>query len=110
MVDLYTYIAGYKPDNTIYIDSIEEAESYAKRIIYGGNYVFNFDKTSYKNRFLTSVKELTQDVCIINCDSNIERFMDDLNESYGIVIFDNVKQCKDLDQFNYVIKNKIIIC
>ena len=110
MIDLYSYIAGYNNRNIIFIDSIEEAEKYGAKVIFGGEYTFDFSKSSYKNRFLTTVKMMSNDICIINCDSNPERLKNDLYEAQGVIIFDNVDKCKNSDIFDYIIKNKIIIC
>lgn len=107
MFDLYTYITN---TNCIHIHSIEEAELWANKAAFGGEYIFDFDMSSYKEYFLNVLKIINGKVDIINCDSQLDRFMDDINESDGLIVFNNARYCKDLDQFNYVIKNKIVLC
>lgn len=111
MIDLYSYISR-ELEYCINIHTIEESEYYGKKVTMGGNYRLSFDNSSLKNHFLTVLKlyHNDKDFNIINCDSSLNRFLEDLDKSNGLIVFDNVSKCKDLEQFNYVIKNKIIIC
>lgn len=92
------------------VTNIEEAESIARKISLGKTCNIIFETSSLKNRFFSTLKTQRQDICIINCDSGDERFINDINEAQGLIIFDNVNKCKDLNRFNYIKKNKILIC
>lgn len=114
MVDLYTYIKQDLKkifnESCIIISDIDQAEQIAKHVAFGDTYNIIFEASYLKNRFFTILKGYRNDVCIINCDSNINRFKKDVDESYGLIVCDNVSKCKDLDQLNYIKSNKILIC
>ena len=114
-MNLYAYIKQDFIRNTfnescIIISNINESEKIAIEVSMGASYNIIFETSSLKNRFFSVLREQRGDICIINCDSMNDRFVEDLNNSYGLVVFDNVNKCKNLSQFNYIKTNKVIIC
>lgn len=115
MMNLYTYIKQDFIRNTfnescVIISNINESEKIAIEVSMGASYNIIFETSSLKQRFFSVLREQLGDICIINCDSMNDRFINDLNNSYGLVVFDNVNKCKDLELFNYIKTNKVIIC
>lgn len=91
------------------ISDIKEAEKTAYDIYFGKRCNLIFDTSFLKNRFFTVIKEYENNICIINCDSKQERFENDVNEACGLIIFDHVNKCHDINILKKI-NNKILVC
>ena len=74
------------------VSDINESEKMAREIYFGKRCNIVFDTSFLKNRFFTLLKEYDSNINIINCDARPERFEKDINESYGLVIFDHINK------------------
>lgn len=113
MIDIKTYIKRNNmiEESYVVVDDIEEAESLAKRVCYGENLHIKFKTYSLKNIFMNEVEIHSPGISFINCNSNKDKFFENIkNSSYGIV-FNNVEKCYDEDILDYIKNNKgIYIC
>ena len=92
------------------VSSVEEADSFALRVASGEMQNVIFEKSYLKNDCFSKIQERC-DVQIINCNSNIERFCESLENKARITIFDNVNLCKDINILNIVFNKKgILVC
>lgn len=116
LIDLNTFI---KTDfirkelakSCITISNIEEADELVFNIYNGGRPNVIFEKTSLKSYCFSKIKDLCENVNIINCNSCMERFCESICEDSKLTIFDNLNQCRNIDILN-LIKNRkgIIVC
>lgn len=92
------------------VSSIEEADSFAFKISNGELQNVIFEKSYLKSYCFAKLQELC-DVQIINCNSNLERFCESLENKAKVTIFDNVNLCKDIDILSIVLNKKgILVC
>lgn len=91
----------------IYIKTFEETDQIAKNVSMGEMYNITFEKSSLKSRFFMILKERREDLYIINCDANESRLKEDIDNSYGLIIYDNVIKSPIK---NLYILNKTSIC
>lgn len=93
----------------LYINNFDDIK---KLVIDANNKIyFNviFENTYLKENFLTLLKNTCPDFNIINCNSSLERFV---NNDFGeFIVFDNIKKCKDTRIIDEIKKyNAILIC
>lgn len=93
----------------ITITTFEEAENVAKCVAMGDLYNITFEKSSLKQRFFTILKEKRNDLCIINCSSKESRLKEDINNSFGLIVYDNISNYKNSTEIIYFL-NKVTIC
>ena len=115
MMNLDTFIKNtiikerYK-SSYIVIRDMDECRKYAEmisqEIMKNANIIF--EATYLKNAFFSMVKSSRPDVSIINCNSNMELFENNLYKSNKFVIFNNVHMCKE--EFINDIKKGIWVC
>lgn len=91
----------------IYIKTFEETDLIAKKVSNGELYNITFEKSSLKSRFFLILKERRDDLYIINCDSNEARLKEDIENSYGLIIYDNISKAPYKSLY---ILNKTTIC
>ena len=91
------------------VSTLDEAELVAKSIAMGRYCNLIFEASYIKNHFFETLQIYNRDVSIINCDSKLERFENDILEAEDLIVFDNINHCKDFDLVKQV-KNKVLIC
>ena len=72
-----------------------------------------FDNSSLKSNFYEELNLKDVEYTVVNCLASYEIFNNILNESRGIVVFDNVCSCKNNDILESVMKydkKKILVC
>lgn len=93
------------------VSNIEEANNIAIDISNGISKNIIFEKSSLKNYCFSKIKELCEDVVIVNCNSCLERFCENIQQDSEVRIFDNLNQCKNPDILNLIKNLKgTIIC
>lgn len=94
------------------IDSIEEAEKYAKLIRNGQRINLLFESSFLKEHFFTILKSYDINMKIINCNSNYNRFLEDYeHDNNTLYIYNNINNCKDLNILNLIKENiGVFIC
>lgn len=93
----------------LFITSMDEIKNID--IYKNTNIIFN--NTSLKTNFYEHLNLHDLDYTVINCMTSIELFNDMLNDSRGVVIFDNVCRCKNNDILEQIVKykgNKLLVC
>lgn len=98
-------------DDVIVINNIDEAECAASSVCCGNliNEKLVFNTTTLKNIFLENVMIHCSNAKIINCNCSIDRFYN--NDFDGLLIFNNLLQCKHQDILNEIKNYKgIFIC
>ena len=91
----------------VYIKTFEETDQIAKKVSQGELYNITFEKSSLKSRFFMILKERRNDLYIINCDANESRLKEDIEDSYGLIIYDNITKAPYKSLY---ILNKTTIC
>lgn len=93
----------------VYVNTLEDAEMYANKVGFGHKYNFIFNTSNLKEHFFDVLQTARQDITIVNCNCSTERFYEyDLS---GVVIFDNIKKCKNSEIIEVVKNSKgILIC
>ena len=90
------------------VATLEEAENCAFRVVLGERFNILFEYSYLKNRFYEFLQQHI-DTTIINCDSKPERFLDEVHNSEGLIIFDHIGKCSNLDVIERI-EDKILIC
>ena len=94
---------------SIYVRDNATADSLAFEASYNNIFNLVFDNFSLKEHFLDSLAIYNKNLNIINCNSTIDRFFE--NDFSGLIVFDNIKKCKDSKILEEIKKYKaILIC
>lgn len=117
MMDLNIYIKNEFIKNKlkeipyIYINNIEEAERIAYDISMGKYINIIFESSYLKNIFFSIIKLNRPDVSIINCNSNIKIFEDNILNNNGFIIYNNINRNIDNNVIEIIKENKgIFVC
>ena len=115
MIDINTYIKNDNIVNIIkpyqIISSVDEVEIIICNIIDGKRTTnLIFDNNELKKYFYYRLDEYNVDYSYINCNSNLERFFNDIQQD-NLLIFNNINNCKD-ENIIKIIKNTpgLIVC
>jgi hypothetical protein len=93
----------------LYINSFDEVNVVVNNINNGEYKNIIFENTYLKERFLSRLKMLRPDYNLINCNSSTNRFFE--NDFNGLIVFDNIKKCKDKEILEEIKKYKaVLIC
>ena len=93
----------------LYINNFDEVNAVVNNINNGEYKNIIFENTYLKERFLSRLKMLRPDYNLINCNSSINRFFE--NDFNGLIVFDNIKKCKDKKILEEIKKYKaVLIC
>jgi hypothetical protein len=93
----------------LYINSFDEVNTVVNNINNGEYKNIIFENTYLKERFLSRLKMLRPDYNLINCNSSTNRFFE--NDFNGLIVFDNIKKCKDKEILEEIKKYKaVLIC
>lgn len=92
------------------VNNFEEADEFVLKVRNGQLNNVLFATYSLKTYCFSKILQYC-DANIINCNSCIERFCEDLNKESKISIFDNINYCKDINILNIVRNRKgILVC
>ena len=93
----------------LYINDFAEVDELAHKVNYGELFNIVFQNTNLKEYFLDILSTARPEVNVINCNSSVDRFFE--NEFSGLIVFDNIKKCKNSKILEEVKKHKaILIC
>lgn len=93
----------------IYINDFEGVDNIVSNANNGNYFSVVFENSYFKECFLSKLKTVRPDYNLINCNSSTNRFFD--NDFTGLLIFDNIKKCKDNSIIEEIKKyNAILIC
>ena len=93
----------------LYIDNFDDITTLVAEANSGNCFNIVFENTYLKERFISQLKTVQPNLNIINCNSSLNRFFD--NDFTGLLVFDNIKKCKDTRIIEEVKKyNAILIC
>lgn len=93
----------------LYINDFSEANDLAHKANYGETFNVVFSNTNLKEYFLDTLSTARPELNVINCNSSVDRFFE--NEFSGLIVFDNIKKCKDTKILEEIKKYKaILIC
>lgn len=98
-------------NNSICIDTIEEANN-AVFNISNGNYAnIIFTNSVLKDRFIDKLLTYKSNVNIINCNCTVNSFFEN-NLNDGFLVFNNLKHCKHIEIIEEIKKHKksILLC
>ena len=112
MINLKNYIklGHFKDDMSLWekVSTLDEAEKYAYRVILGERENILFEYSYLKNHFYDVLQGIIN-IVVINCDSKPDRILKEIEDSNGLVIFDNIGKLSDKDILKRV-KDKILVC
>lgn len=91
-------------ENSICIDTIEEAADAAVRTLYGNYANIVFTNSTFKARFLDKLMTVKPDVRIINCNCTVDHFFE--NDFTGFLVFNNLKKCQHQEIIEEIKKHK----
>ena len=93
----------------IYVEDFNHADELANAVNYGKLFNIVFQNSNLKERFLDTLSTQRPEMTVINCNSSIDRFFE--NDFTGLLIFDNIKKCKDTEILEEIKKYKaVLIC
>ena len=96
-------------ENSIYVKDVVTADSLAYDVSIGKIFNVVFDNFALKEHFFDTLSSDNRNLNIINCNSTIDRFFE--NDFSGLLVFDNIKKCKDSKILEEIKKYKaILIC
>lgn len=113
MIDIKTYIKRNNMirESYVVVEDIEEAENLARSVSYEENLHIKFKTYSLKNVFMSEVEIHYPGVSFINCNSNKDKFFENIKNSPHNIVFNNVEKCYDEEILHYIKNNKgIYIC
>lgn len=92
----------------VIVSNIEEADNYVRSVCRGELHNVIFEKSSLKSYCFGKIAN-TIDINVINCNSCLERFCENLQIDAKITIFDNVNNCRNIDILEIVLNKKGIL-
>lgn len=96
-------------ENSICIDTIEQANKMALNVSYGAYANFVFENTACKNIFIDKLNMVRNDINVINCNCTINSFFE--NDFSGFLVFNNLKHCQHKEIIEEIKKQKgILLC
>jgi hypothetical protein len=96
-------------ENSICIDTIEQANKMALNVSYGAYANFVFENTICKNNFLDKLHTVRTDINVINCNCTVNSFFE--NSFNGFLVFNNLKHCQHKEIIEEIKKHKsILLC
>lgn len=101
------YIKEKFNSHHIVINNMGDVEYYANKVSLGliGNFIF--ENSQLKNAFFSIIKTNMPNITIINCNSSYKRILDTLEEARGLIVYDNVHKCQNIELIN---NNCILVC
>lgn len=99
-------------EESLYIDNEKDAYNTAVKINSGKYINIIFENSILKNNFLDIITTMRPDSNIINCNCSIDNFNNiNINNLSGLLIFNNVKNCKHKEIIETIKNYKgILIC
>lgn len=96
-------------NNSVFINTIEEADGALYKLSRGDKFNIKFINTSVKEYFLNNLLTIRPEANIINCNCSIDKF--DENNFYGYLVFNNINKCKHPEIFEKIKKyNGVLLC
>lgn len=96
-------------ENSICIDTIEQATKMALNVSYGAYANFVFENTACKNSFIDKLNTARTDINVINCNCTVDKFFE--NKFDGFLVFNNLKHCQHKEIIEEIKKhNGILLC
>lgn len=94
-------------ENSICIDTIEQANKMALKVSYGAYANFVFENTACKNAFINRLRIARTDINVINCNCSVNRFLE--NNFNGFLVFNNLKHCQHREIIEEIKNHKAIL-
>lgn len=79
-------------EDSVYICAMDDVKPVVSDIIRGKYVNVVFKSSAIKEHFIDSLYTLRPDVNVINCNCSVDRFFE--NDFDGLLIFNNMKNCK----------------
>ena len=96
-------------ENSVCIDTIEQANKMALQVSYGAYANFVFKNTACKNVFIDRLRIARTDINVINCNCSVNRFFE--NDFNGFLVFNNLKHCQHKEIIEKIKNyNSILLC
>ena len=94
-------------ENSICIDTIEQAVNAVLKVSYGDYANIVFTSSAVKNHFINKLSSYHPDINVINCNCTVERFFE--NNFSGFLVFNNLKRCQHAEIIEEIKKHKALL-